>query len=561
MLLCIFLTSNVKAGQIDPGTLVWTTNAPDVVANGASVNVGVDGSAETGQQPVAKHFASALLPPASTYTVAFSVNLSSWDSYNAPGTVNPPPFNGGTGYWDSFSLSIGDKPYWQLALTDPLTASLLGDNFFLWGGSSYGDHLIKKKVETITRTFTGNPNGQNYLNVGLDTATLPESDTNYPSWGSFTIVSIEATSSDSNIPRIAGLTSYSQAGDPSQRGFPGNLWGNKKYDSIHSTIRQVGCAMTSLAMVLSKYGYSYTPGTLNTALDDLRGYKLSTDSTRGDVKWQTVSQIDPALEAKVRMVNQKHPGAAEKLLDADLSAGRPVILGVGGHFVVAVGKTDGVYDILDPGYRRVTLAAYGNTFRSMIRFVPSGSGAFVVNAAPSVELLVTDPLGRRVGLLSGAIVNEIPGATYLTQEIKNDEPSLGGADIAAHRVVYIPSPSDGYYSVTASSGGGGKKTVEVYRYNMKNRPETIRTLTFDLTPGAAATQSIPYSTRVGDINGDGYINIQDLEVVEASFGKRVGQQGYNPAADVNGDGIVDVRDLAIVGRFDPPPSPVDVPRR
>jgi hypothetical protein len=53
---------------------------------------------------------------------------------------------------------------------------------------------------------------------------------------------------------------------------------------------------------------------------------------------------------------------------------------------------------------------------------------------------------------------------------------------------------------------------------------------------------------VGDVNGDGVVNCEDLAIVKASFGKKAGQPGFNPAADVNGDGVVNVLDLALVSK-------------
>jgi hypothetical protein len=52
----------------------------------------------------------------------------------------------------------------------------------------------------------------------------------------------------------------------------------------------------------------------------------------------------------------------------------------------------------------------------------------------------------------------------------------------------------------------------------------------------------------GHVNGDGVANCVDLDVVKASFGKKLGQPGFNPNADVNGDGVVNVLDLSIVAK-------------
>jgi uncharacterized protein (DUF2141 family) len=68
----------------------------------------------------------------------------------------------------------------------------------------------------------------------------------------------------------------------------------------------------------------------------------------------------------------------------------------------------------------------------------------------------------------------------------------------------------------------------------------------------AASTSPTLSTQVfaslvvGDLNGDGVVNCADIGIVKASFGKRTGQQGFDPRADVNGDGVVNTLDLSFV---------------
>jgi len=49
-----------------------------------------------------------------------------------------------------------------------------------------------------------------------------------------------------------------------------------------------------------------------------------------------------------------------------------------------------------------------------------------------------------------------------------------------------------------------------------------------------------------DLNGDGIVDCPDLMIVQASFGKTMEQEGFNPVADVNGDGIVNILDLSAV---------------
>lgn len=167
--------------------LSWTTcsgcpEPPEVSIVGNRVCMGVADRSEGDTQGVSVHGASALLPQSEKYQVAFEFDLHTWDSYNAPGTLNP-PYYGGTGYWDSFSISISPDPYWTLSLADPVTEVGLPGLGFLWGGTSYGDGFIESNSGIQTIEMVGNPNTSNYLNVVLDTATLPYSNHVYPSWG------------------------------------------------------------------------------------------------------------------------------------------------------------------------------------------------------------------------------------------------------------------------------------------------------------------------------------------------------------------------------------------
>jgi hypothetical protein len=55
----------------------------------------------------------------------------------------------------------------------------------------------------------------------------------------------------------------------------------------------------------------------------------------------------------------------------------------------------------------------------------------------------------------------------------------------------------------------------------------------------------------GDLNGDGLVNCADVALIKASFGKKVGQPGFDIRADINGDGVVNVLDLSSEARLMP----------
>ena len=51
---------------------------------------------------------------------------------------------------------------------------------------------------------------------------------------------------------------------------------------------------------------------------------------------------------------------------------------------------------------------------------------------------------------------------------------------------------------------------------------------------------------VGDVNGDGKVDITDVAMVSSAFGSYPGHPRWNPAADINRDGRVDITDVAMV---------------
>ena len=72
--------------------------------------------------------------------------------------------------------------------------------------------------------------------------------------------------------------------------------------------------------------------------------------------------------------------------------------------------------------------------------------------------------------------------------------------------------------------------------------------------GATASVLINVNSRVpipGDLNGDGVVDCNDLNIIKAAFGKKAGQAGFDARADLNGDGIVNVVDLSAEARLVP----------
>jgi PKD repeat protein len=55
-----------------------------------------------------------------------------------------------------------------------------------------------------------------------------------------------------------------------------------------------------------------------------------------------------------------------------------------------------------------------------------------------------------------------------------------------------------------------------------------------------------YAERLGDLNGDGKIDIKDIAIAALAFGSFPGHPRWNPAADVDLDGVVSIIDILLI---------------
>jgi peptidoglycan hydrolase CwlO-like protein len=111
-------------------------------------------------------------------------------------------------------------------------------------------------------------------------------------------------------------------------------WGSDPLDGTKYTLASDGCLVTSMAMVLTHYGYKdVTPVTINSNPNDFTAYAPAYLLTSIDVDGVTATRKSTAI-------------------DATLATGNPVIVGIdaygGTHFVVLVSGSKGNYIMKDP---------------------------------------------------------------------------------------------------------------------------------------------------------------------------------------------------------------------
>ena len=131
------------------------------------------------------------------------------------------------------------------------------------------------------------------------------------------------------------VPSYRQ-GDPQ--------WRHDLLGPTQDTLGAAGCAITSVAMVMSYYGITTDPQQLNNFLNGNEGY-----TPQGWVYWEKAAELAPE-----RVKHVYEDLASYKLIDENLMHKNPVIVKLrlpGGttHFVVVAGKSGFDYLTRDPG--------------------------------------------------------------------------------------------------------------------------------------------------------------------------------------------------------------------
>ena len=422
-------TTSASSPQLLWFTCVSCPNAPEVSVSGDTITMGVANRLETAGQPRSYHGAASLLAPANQYIITFDYDLYSWDSYS-------PRTELGKGYWDSFSISVSSQPLWQTTLSDPLTPNNLPGLGLIWGGAKWGDHILKHVSGRRTVIVQGSPTENNYLSVVLDTASVPDSDSAYPSWGTITIRNVDSDGNLGNIRNQAANIARTVVGGQYLWNGKGWNWTTpKEYVSAQKVVSDgyyyhraeephivLGRGLDCSGLVY--WAYNRAAGTTV-----YPGYPISQESAQG----QYDSNTTPIDESDLQ------PG--DLLFFSDSATGPSIT-----HVAMYVGGSDPNRNVVEAANPSVGIVFSSKDQRSDDPEF-RGYGRVKLNQIPliiqthsPVTLIVTDPEGYTIAsdtftFTGQEFVRGIPGVLYYTTDQNGDD------------IIYAPVLKPGVYTI------------------------------------------------------------------------------------------------------------------
>lgn len=260
-------------------------------------------------------------------------------------------------------------------------------------------------------------------------------------------------------------------------------WGGTRIGACNNTIRNVGCALTSLSMIFQYYGANKNPGTLNSCMGGHScplywGSATINTCSNGKVKWGS------------------WPGFSYARLEQELKKG-PVILeiknsGGGLHFIVVLGGSGSDprnYTVNDPGVKNGARTKLSSTLAIFKGYTPSsmriytGTPAAAISQASALPALVSPKLsGDEV--ITGTMELYRNTDTEMVLELAAQS-SAGPVtemqiwtdqqlnDVWQPFAAYVSAPLDNSFNVKFRDGAGN--TSAVISVAVPTAPEGIQT--------------------------------------------------------------------------------------
>lgn len=166
-----------------------------------------------------------------------------------------------------------------------------------------------------------------------------------------------------------------------------------------------------------------------------------------------------------------------------------------------------------------------------------GNFNFEVSVTDAVYEMVTKGFNLTVGTGEAAGRGTVTGQVILQGR---DPGKYGGVEVS------VDTPSGRLATLTDANGNFVLSDVPEGTRELKFFKEKylIRRVVVQVAAGDNTIE--PVTLLVGDINGDNWVNLQDLTLLASAYRTETGQEGFDPRADLNADGKVNLQDLTLL---------------
>lgn len=240
-------------------------------------------------------------------------------------------------------------------------------------------------------------------------------------------------------------------------------WASLEYDTAHHwiaefpgfepTIHDWGCNLISQLMVMRFHGIDRLPDgddlspiSLNEWLKNNNGY-INAPHT-GLINRKMVSRLTAMNTTQYQTPSLEFAYVADNLIPKaveEIKNGRPVILELDGHFVVATGYTPDGQDLIinDPGYNIQLLSEHPKTLKSVRTYTPSFTDLSYLEVVtePATNVLITNQNGEPISGVSTyqeslSPLNDQSSPTQEVQLVELAKPA------AATYLITLENPTD-----------------------------------------------------------------------------------------------------------------------
>ena len=211
---------------------------------------------------------------------------------------------------------------------------------------------------------------------------------------------------------------------------------------------------------------------------------------------------------------------------------------------MTLNNTTGLYEGTIPGFLSGTIVYYDiQAYDNNGDFTESKRATYTV-LSKTQSVLVTEITPDATWVYQGQVLN-------INVTVSN----IGGSPEKVWATLFYNLTSEltiGTYTSAVILGAGQNYTFP-FTWNTTGIPVaypgyTLTAIAF-ISGGSNTLSDVIITVRIiGDVNGDGRVDLKDLALVARAFGSNPTSPNWNPAADINGDGVVNMKDIGLVAR-------------